>query len=96
MEEPIHPNHPGQLSTEAGAAERARTGRELLARARAIQVLEEAGVPFLVGGAYAYAHYTGVYRDTKDLDLFLRPVDTGRAMSILDADGWSTSWHPDG
>ena len=34
-------------------------------------------------------HYTGVYRDTKDLDLFLRPEDTARAMAILDADGWS-------
>src|SRR5215813_5253700 len=96
MHEPRHPNHPGELSTEATAAEQARTGHELRARARAIRVLEAAGVEFLVGGAYAYAHYTGVYRDTKDLDLFLRPEDTGRAMAILDTDGWTTEWHPDG
>ena len=37
-----------------------------------------------------------MYRDTKDLDLFLRPEDTARAMAILDADGWTTEWHPDG
>ena len=29
-------------------------------------------VPFLVGGAYAFAHYTGIVRHTKDLDLFVR------------------------
>jgi len=54
MGEARHPNHPGELSTEASAAERMRNGNELEARARAIQVLQEAGVPFLVGGAYAY------------------------------------------
>jgi len=96
MGEARHPNHPGELSTEASAAERLREGGELEARARAIRVLQEAGVPFLVGGAYAYAHYTGVYRDTKDLDLFLRVAEVGRALAILDRDGWRTELHPDG
>src|SRR6478672_5891520 len=90
MGEARHPNHPGELSTDASAAERMRDGDELGARARAIQVLQRAGVPFLVGGAYAYAHYTGIYRDTKDLDLFLR------AVGVLGADGWRTEHHPEG
>lgn len=96
MGEARHPNHPGELSTEASAAERMRDGDELGARARAIQVLQDAGVPFLVGGAYAYAHYTGVYRDTKDLDLFLLGRDVERALEVLAGDGWRTEHHPDG
>src|SRR5215813_135073 len=94
MGEARHPNHPGELSTEASAAERMRHGDELEARARAIQVLQEAGVPFLVGGAYAYAHYTGIYRDTKDLDLSLRPDDVERALEVLATNGWRTEHHP--
>jgi hypothetical protein len=96
MGEARHPNHPGELSTEASAAERMRDGDELGARARAIQVLQRAGVPFLVGGAYAYAHYTGIYRDTKDLDLFLRQTDVEHALTVLGGDGWRTEHHPDG
>ncbi|HEY1908270.1 MAG TPA: hypothetical protein VGG91_19625, partial [Myxococcaceae bacterium] len=65
-----------------------RNGDELGARARAIQVLQRAGVSFLVGGAYAFAHYTGIYRDTKDLDLFIRPGDVEPALQVLGGDGW--------
>ena len=96
MGEARHPNHPGELSTEAAAAERMRDGDELEARARAIQVMQRAGVPFLVGGAYAHAHYTGIYRDTKDLDLFLLPGDVERALEVLAGDGWRTEHHPEG
>ena len=39
---------------------------------QAIDLLDEAGVPFLVGGAYAFAEYTGIERHTKDFDLFLK------------------------
>jgi hypothetical protein len=85
-----HPNHPGEMSTDAHLAERDREPEELSARARAIKVLQDAGVPFLVGGAYAYATYTGIYRDTKDLDLFPRPKDAPRALEILASDGWRT------
>jgi hypothetical protein len=85
-----HPNHPGELSTEATAAERLRCTDELGARARAIEVLQQARVPFVVGGAYAYATYTGIYRDTKDLDLFPRKRDAARALEVLAHDGWRT------
>jgi hypothetical protein len=63
---------------------------ELGARAYAIQLLSDAGIPFLVGGAYAFAHYTGIYRDTKDLDLFIRKVDADRALELLAQNEWRT------
>ena len=39
----------------------------------AMSALDEGGAPFLVGGAYAYARYTGIVRHTKDFDVFVRP-----------------------
>src|SRR4051812_34008680 len=85
-----HPNHPGDLSTDSGVAERSRHQGELHARGRAIELLSDAQVPFVVGGAYAYATYTGIYRDTKDLDLFPRKRDAERALEVLAKDGWRT------
>jgi hypothetical protein len=85
-----HPNHPGELGIDASLAERDRAPDEINARARAIGLLLDAGVPFVVGGAYAYATYTGIYRDTKDLDLFPRKRDAGRALEVLELDGWRT------
>jgi len=38
---------------------------------RSMKLLHDARVPFLVGGAYAFARYTGIVRDTKDFDIFL-------------------------
>ncbi len=55
-----------------------------------LDVLRQSGPPFLVGGAYALARYTGVVRHTKDLDLFVRPADAPRALDVLAAAGWRT------
>ena len=56
----------------------------------AMDALDEAGVPFLVGGAYAYARYTGIARHTKDFDVFVRPEDFDRALDAFDRKGWPT------
>jgi len=85
-----HPNHPGEMGTDAALAERERTADEINARGRAMGLLLDAGVPFVVGGAYAYATFTGIYRDTKDLDLFPRKADALRALEVLEKDGWRT------
>jgi hypothetical protein len=53
-------------------------------------LLREAGVPYLVGGAYALERYTEITRDTKDLDLFVRPDDCQRALDVLAAAGYRT------
>lgn len=54
---------------------------------RALSVLRDAGVPFLVGGAYAFERYTGIARHTKDLDVFVRESDHPHALAALEADG---------
>ena len=67
-----------------GPAPPAPLPKETLAFYRAVmQGLQSTDVPFLVGGAYAFASYTGITRDTKDLDIFVRPKDHERALAIL-------------
>jgi hypothetical protein len=56
----------------------------------ALRVLSEAKVPHLLGGAYAFAHYTGIIRHTKDLDLFVKPEDAARALKVLERAGYRT------
>lgn len=51
--------------------------------ARAVDALERDGVPYLVGGALGLNAHTGVWRDTKDLDLFVRPGDASIALQTL-------------
>ena len=48
-----------------------------------LEALGAGGVPFLVGGAFALTCYTRVERQTKDLDLFIRRADYGRAGAAL-------------
>jgi hypothetical protein len=55
---------------------------------RALRVLLDAEVPFLVGGAFAHACYTGIRRSTKDLDLFIRREDYERVAALMQAEGW--------
>ncbi len=55
-----------------------------------LNLLAESGIPYLVGGAYALAHYTGIRRDTKDFDVFLTRRDVDRALDILSAAGYRT------
>lgn len=57
---------------------------------RVMSRLEARGVPFLVGGAYAFERYTGIARNTKDFDLFVHPRDVDRALQTLAAEGCTT------
>jgi hypothetical protein len=52
--------------------------------------MRDSGIPFLVGGAYASAYYTGVVRHTKDLDLFVRPEHAHPTLAALGAAGYRT------
>lgn len=54
----------------------------------ALEVLRACDVPVLVGGAYAFANYTGIVRHTKDLDLFIRRTDVDAALKALTAAGY--------
>jgi hypothetical protein len=57
---------------------------------RTLAVLNEAGVPFLVGGAYALAKHAGIERHTKDLDIFVRRRDRDPILHALGAAGYRT------
>jgi hypothetical protein len=57
---------------------------------RALQTLADAKVPFLVGGAFAHACFTGIRRSTKDLDLFIRRQDYEHVADLMRAQGWHT------
>lgn len=78
------------------ATEATQTPQDLLAPEtiefyrEAMDAFDEAGVPFLVGGAYAYARYTGIERHTKDFDVFVRPEDFDRALDAFARKGWPT------
>jgi hypothetical protein len=63
---------------------------ELAFYARVMEHLTEASVPFLIGGAATLQHHTGLCRDTKDLDLFLRERDLDRALVALESRGLGT------
>ena len=56
----------------------------------AMQVLNRAGVPFLVGGAFAFIHQAGIDKSTKDLDIFARPGDVQRLLEACAAAGYAT------
>jgi hypothetical protein len=56
----------------------------------AIRALTEAGIEFLIGGAYSFFRYTGIARHTKDLDVFLRKPDRDLALAALAAAGFHT------
>jgi hypothetical protein len=54
----------------------------------ALEALNRAGVPFVVSGLYALYEYTGIYRQTKDLDLFVEPREVVNAARVLAAEGF--------
>jgi hypothetical protein len=57
---------------------------------RTLHVLSDAHVPFLVGGSHAYLQYTGIVRDTKDFDLFIRREDLDPGLDALRDAGYRT------
>ena len=54
----------------------------------ALQTLNRAGVRYVVSGLYAVYEYTGIYRQTKDLDLFVEPGQVLPAARALKAAGF--------
>jgi hypothetical protein len=57
---------------------------------RALEALNGAGVSYVVAGAYAIYEHTGIYRKTKDLDLFFEPSSVVAAARALRAVGFVT------
>jgi hypothetical protein len=49
----------------------------------ALTALNAAGIAYVVAGAYAIYEHTGIYRETKDLDIFVEPAHLVSAMRAL-------------
>jgi hypothetical protein len=55
-----------------------------------LRTLHEANAPFLVGGTHALRHYTGIDRNSKDFDIFVRREDYDSVMTLLKDSGCDT------
>ncbi len=69
------------------------TARELAAAQQVyrdgLDALCALGLPFLVGGAYAFAQYTGIERFTKDFDVFVSSDNVEPVLGALDGAGFT-------
>lgn len=52
--------------------------------------LNQARIPYVVSGAFALQQHTGIWRNTKDLDLFLTPDAAAEALRHLQEQGFET------
>jgi len=57
---------------------------------RTLTVLNEARVPYLIGGAYAMGTLADIERHTKDIDVFARESDRDRILRVLESAGYRT------
>ncbi len=55
---------------------------------QALQLLDESGAQYMLGGAFAMFHYTGIYRDTKDLDVFCKPTEYPKILKYFQDKGF--------
>lgn len=64
------------------------SGEEWPTYKKGMEVLRQAGVPFLLGGGFALAAFTGRWRDTKDIDFYVKPMDKARVVAALTEAGF--------
>lgn len=57
---------------------------------RTLSILDRSSLPFMLAGAYALQTYTGLRRDTKDLDIFCTPETYPDILQALASDGYRT------
>ncbi|HLJ27262.1 MAG TPA: nucleotidyltransferase [Candidatus Angelobacter sp.] len=55
-----------------------------------IERMNDSKVQCVVSGAFALHEHTGIWRDTKDLDLFMPAYEVQRALKVLNKDGFQT------
>ena len=56
----------------------------------ALRKLQATNIPFLIGGAFAFSHYSHVPRETKDIDIFVKPEDLTRVLETFEKLGYET------
>ena len=52
--------------------------------------MNEKSIPYVVSGTFALHEHTGIWRQTKDMDLFVTPGDMRRALELFKAAGYET------
>jgi hypothetical protein len=57
---------------------------------RLLKILTKSGIPFLIGGGYAFQRHTGFARPVRDLDVFVLPSDAERVLRIFADLGYRT------
>lgn len=55
-----------------------------------LRSLNQHSLPYLVGGAYAFNHYSGINRKTEDFDIFIAHADYDRISQALAREGYTT------
>jgi hypothetical protein len=56
----------------------------------ALDILLENNCRFMIGGAFALFHYTGLRRDTKDLDIFCKAGEYAHILHLFASKGYQT------
>jgi predicted nucleotidyltransferase len=57
---------------------------------KSMVALQDANVPFLIGGSYVVEAYAGISRRSKDFDLYVRPHHVDAAIDVLARAGYKT------
>jgi hypothetical protein len=55
-----------------------------------IRLLNKNGLQYMLGGGFAMFNYTGIVRDSKDLDLFCKPSVYSRILKLAAENGYQT------
>jgi hypothetical protein len=56
----------------------------------ALQLLQESGAQYMLGGAFAIFHHTGIFRNTKDLDVFCPASEYPKILKYFASKGFHT------
>jgi hypothetical protein len=56
----------------------------------ALDMLNKSGARYMVGGAFALFHYTGIFRDTKDMDIFCKSSEYPKILKFFAEKGYRT------
>lgn len=55
-----------------------------------IRILNENDLNFMLGGGFAMFNYTGIVRDSKDLDIFCKPSEYPKILKVIAEHGYDT------
>lgn len=56
----------------------------------ALKIMNASGIRYAVGASFARYAYTGIWRDTKDLDIFVKPEDLKATLDAFKEGGFYT------